>query len=274
MKIGIDVGSRWVKTAMTSDGRTFEVGLIGTAHFYREHTRPSAGGGVELDAPALGIAADAEAASTGYGRNAVRLERSRTIPEIKAHVLGARMLTGLDDFVLIDVGGQDSKVARVIAGRLSAFETNDKCAASSGRYLENMAHVLGMSLEELGRHHEDPERLNSTCAIYGETEVVGKIAAGVPYKRIAAGVNRNVVDRVLPMLARTASGLVGAPGAAGPVVLVGGVALNGAVVRFLERSVAGRVVVPAWPIYTGALGAVFDAWLEAGSPEPVVLEKA
>ena len=273
MKAGIDLGSRWVKIAATSDGRSYDVRRFDTASFYRDHTRAGADGAVRLEASGLGLAAGAGIASTGYGRNVVRLAGSRVVPEIKAHVLGARMLTGLEDFTLVDIGGQDAKVARVEGGRMTAFETNDKCAASSGRYLENMARALAMTVEDLGRYADEPEPLNSTCAVYGETEVVGKIAAGVPYERIAAGVNLNVVQRILPMLARVASGMSsGAPGLA-PLVVVGGVALNGAVVGFLEAAVPGDVVAPVHAMYTGALGAVFDAWDEAGRPEPNVEEK-
>ena len=80
-------------------------------------------------------------------------------------------LTGLTSFTLLDLGGQDSKVALVREGRIVDFLTNDKCAASTGRYLENMAAALNISLEELGRHHSNPVELISTCAVFGESEL-------------------------------------------------------------------------------------------------------
>ena len=48
---------------------------------------------------------------------------------------------------ILDVGGQDSKAIRLDRdGQVVDFGMNDKCAASSGRYLENMAAVLEISL--------------------------------------------------------------------------------------------------------------------------------
>lgn len=58
------------------------------------------------------------------------------------------------------------------------FATNDKCAASTGRYLENMATVLGISLDELSGYHENPVELSATCAIFGESELIGRIVEG------------------------------------------------------------------------------------------------
>ncbi len=37
---------------------------------------------------------------------------------------------------------------------------NDKCAASCGRYLENMAAVMEISIEELVKHYKNPVQLN------------------------------------------------------------------------------------------------------------------
>jgi len=48
--------------------------------------------------------------STGYGRNNVNVENATVILELKAHTYGAVWQTGLDDFTLLDIGGQDSKV--------------------------------------------------------------------------------------------------------------------------------------------------------------------
>jgi len=103
--------------------------------------------------------------STGYGRNNVNVENATVILELKAHTYGAVWQTGLDDFTLLDIGGQDSKVISVRNGKMADMVLNDKCAASCGRYLENMANILGIGLEELAGYHENPVELNSTCAV-------------------------------------------------------------------------------------------------------------
>lgn len=122
---------------------------------------------------------------------------------------------------------------------------NDKCAASSGRYLENMAAVLEVGLEELASHWEDPVKLDATCGIFGESELIGQILRGHSQATLCAGVNLTLVKRVLPMLRRFPSRTI---------VMVGGVALNSAIARLLERETGVGVMVPDHPQYNGAIG--------------------
>ncbi|MBT4484229.1 MAG: 2-hydroxyglutaryl-CoA dehydratase, partial [Candidatus Latescibacteria bacterium] len=165
--------------------------------------------------------------------------------ELKAHYLGAKFQTGLADFTLLDMGGQDYKVMRIERERLADMATNDKCAASTGRYIENMAGVLGISTEEMGLYHKDPVKLTTTCAIFGESELIGLVVKGEPVSRLAAGVNRAVVERVIPLLARMGDGII---------VMSGGVALNCAVVTLLGRITGREVRVPGDPLHNGAIG--------------------
>ena len=182
---------------------------------------------------------------TGYGRNNLRLKGARIISEIRAHVAGALFQTGLKEFTMLDMGGQDTKVALVKEGRLEDFVMNDKCAASSGRYLENMAAVLEVSLEELSSHWEEPVKLDATCGIFGESELIGQILRGHSTSALCAGVNLTLVKRVLPMIRRFPSKTI---------VMVGGVALNGALARLLERETGLPVLVPGHPQHNGAIG--------------------
>ena len=121
---------------------------------------------------------------------------------------------------------------------------NDKCAASSGRYLENMAAILEVDLEELSSHWQDPVKLDATCGIFGESELIGQILRGHPIARLCAGVNQTLVKRVVPMLKRFPSDAI---------VLTGGVALDAALVRLLENE-GFSVVVPDSPQHNGAIG--------------------
>jgi predicted CoA-substrate-specific enzyme activase len=143
------------------------------------------------------------------------------------------------------MGGQDTKVAQVVAGKLTDFVMNDKCAASSGRYLENMAAVLEVSLTELSSYSDEPIPLDATCGIFGESELIGQILRGHPLSSLCAGVNLTLVKRVLPMLKRFPSETV---------VITGGVALNGAMVTLLAARCGMAVVIPKHPQHNGAIG--------------------
>ena len=131
------------------------------------------------------------------------------------------------------------------------FLLNDKCAASTGRYLENMAAVLGISLAELSLHYDNPTELSATCAIFGESELIGKIVEGVPTSDLAAGVNYSIFRRIKPMLLSLASDVI---------VFTGGVALGPAVAHWIEKEIGARVVVPQHPQLNGAIGCAVYAW--------------
>ena len=242
--LGIDLGSRNVKLCVVKDGVVELTDCIETMTFYNEYgVRSKDGFRINLDAlkyPDIG-----RIVATGYGRMAVEVCGAGNISELTAHFLGARYQTGMTDFTLLDMGGQDYKVMQIKNSRIVDMATNDKCAASTGRYLENMARVIGISLEEMGRYHEDPVPLSSTCAIFGESELIGLVVKGEPVHRLAAGVNRAVVERVLPFLERMGDDII---------ILSGGVALNSAVVKILGIMTGRKIQVVRDPLHNGAVG--------------------
>jgi (R)-2-hydroxyacyl-CoA dehydratese activating ATPase len=248
MKIGIDLGSRKVKFALVHEGTVVRLESSDTLSFYKRFGRMD-GDDLTFDLAGTGFFSAAELAAssivaTGYGRNTLNLKGVKVISEIRAHVAGALFQTGLRDFTLLDMGGQDTKVALVRNGRLQDFVMNDKCAASSGRYLENMAAILEVDLKELSSYWEEPVRLDATCGIFGESELIGQILRGHSVARLCAGVNQTLVKRVIPMLKRFPSDMI---------VLTGGVALDTALVRLLEIE-GFSVKVPGSPQHNGAIG--------------------
>jgi (R)-2-hydroxyacyl-CoA dehydratese activating ATPase len=253
-RLGIDIGSRRTKV-LWRQGDRLERRVLDTVPFLRDGVARHAGA-LQLRwdalAPLLGLDDAApdlpdRVVTTGYGRYAVRLEGTVVIPEIHAHARGACVQTGLADFVLVDLGGQDVKVIEVSGGVVRRFLLNDKCAAGSGRYLENMARLLDLPLEVLLAQGEAPVDVAATCATFGETEVITHLVEGIPISRIAAGVNRSVARRLLPTLADMA------PGA--PLVLSGGAA-GDAIAAMLGQRSGREVLRAADPVWNGALGCV------------------
>jgi len=241
--LGIDLGSRNVKLAVWNEG-DLHFHRYDTMDFYRKFGQ-RVGDSLRIDYSKLGIPPADRVVSTGYGRLTVKVEHGVVIPEIKAHVLGAIGQTGLEDFTLLDLGGQDTKVVKVIKGKMVDFQTNDKCAASSGRFLENMAGILGISLEEMGNCFQDPVELSSTCAVFGESELIGRIIEGVSLEKLAAGINQTVVNRIKPMLGQLLSSVV---------IFTGGVAYSSAIKELIQRQMDVEIVVPPQPQFNGAIG--------------------
>jgi predicted CoA-substrate-specific enzyme activase len=247
--LGIDLGSRNVKICRMENGALVSQDMFETIEFYRVYGKRF-DDGLRIDLAPFGHDPETALVATGYGRMSAAVKGARIISEIKAHSLGALHQTGLTDFTLLDMGGQDYKVIDVRNGAVRNFATNDKCAASTGRYLENMAKVLGMSLEELGLYSEKPAPLSGTCAIFGESELIGLIVQGTPLPELAAGVNRTIVQRILPLLDRMGEG---------SIVMSGGVALNTAVVSLLREMTGRDAVTVDDPLFNGAIGCCVQA---------------
>lgn len=243
--IGIDLGSRNVKIVLMDDKTITEQHIFDTIDFYRRFGNPGKGS-MKIDLSDLGFKRKDHMVATGYGKITVQMDGAIHLPEIQAHVKGAVSQTGLLDFTLLDIGGQDTKIIQVRGSRAIDFMTNDRCAASSGRYLENMSQVLGLTVEEISRHSMDPVELNSTCAIFGETEIIAKIVEGCSLPVLAAGINYSLYRRFASMLERLASDII---------VLSGGVAQNTAIREIIARETSRKVMSLAQPQLNGAIGA-------------------
>ncbi len=184
-----------------------------------------------------------DSVSTGYGRYTIKSKVA--IPEIRAHVIGAVYQTNLENFVLLDIGGQDFKIINVKNGILDDFVTNDKCAAGTGRFLEKMANVLNVDMKELSKNYEDPVKINSTCTVFAETELVGLMMEKYPKERLMAGINYAVFERIRPYILRFRPK---------QIVFTGGVANNRAISKIIEENIGIDVIIPKDPQANGAIG--------------------
>jgi len=243
--IGIDLGSRTVKVVVFEDNSFLLGKMYDTASFYRDYCK-NVNNTIRVDFSKLEFGDIQKIISTGYGRNNVNVNNAEVITELKAHTFGVMWQTGLKDFTLLDIGGQDSKVISVKNGRMADMVLNDKCAASCGRYLENMANVIGISIEEMKKYYKNPVELNSTCAVFGESELIGRISEGYGVEQLASGVNYSLYKRIKPMIARFPEK---------DLVLTGGVANNEALAQFIKSDLGWtNIIVPKKPQLNGAIG--------------------
>ncbi|AUN17611.1 2-hydroxyglutaryl-CoA dehydratase [Clostridium botulinum] len=243
--LGIDLGSREVKIVLMENNIIVQKKKVSTMKFYRDYC--SFHGKIVVDLEKLNIEGIDKAISTGYGKNNTDLEFFTLINEIKAHVYGGIYQSNLKDFILLDVGGQDVKVVKVEKGVATDLELNEKCAASCGRYLENMANVLEISLDEMSQYSENPVDLNSTCAVFSESELIGKIAEGVHIERLCAGVNYSLYKRLQPLLSKFRGK---------KLVITGGVANNYSIKKYLNNDYEEIVSVKD-PQFNGAIGCCY-----------------
>ncbi len=245
---GCDVGSLTSKAVIIRDGR-----IVGS-EILRSRSKPenSAQRVMEAALDKVGMSLDdiEYCIGTGYGRDKIPfVNESRS--EIACHGRGAQWLAPTTRTV-IDIGGQDCKAMRVSnTGVVEKFLTNDKCAAGTGRFLEVMAKVLGVSVDDLGKMSKkarEPVTLASTCTVWAQADVIQYINSGISLENVGAGVNNAMANRVAT--------LANAIKAKREVAMTGGVAKNKGVVRALEKMIGYKVTVirKADPQLAGAIG--------------------
>jgi (R)-2-hydroxyacyl-CoA dehydratese activating ATPase len=178
----------------------------------------------------------------------------KSYTEITCHARGAVALVP-DARLVIDIGGQDSKVIAVDAnGLVETFAMNDRCAAGTGKFLEVLARAVEIKLPEMGplaMQATQALKISSMCATFAETEVISLLAEGHSKPDVLGAVHAAIA-------ARTA-GLVGRVGKRTPIVMTGGVAKNVAAVHHIEMSLGQKLVLPPDPQIAGALGAALFA---------------
>jgi predicted CoA-substrate-specific enzyme activase len=255
---GIDIGSTTTKAVVLKDKA-----IVG---FYRCPT------GVDCTAAAMQVLSKSLAMAnlqasdlafilgTGYGRNVVTVKSLgnapfETMTEINCHAVGVKSLLP-NAMTIIDIGGQDSKAISLNPdGSVKNRWMNDKCAAGTGRFFEQIAGRLGITVDQLGARSlasKSPARLNSTCTVFAETEVISLLAQKKLPEDIAAGLHRAVASRVGAGARRV--------GIQAEVVFTGGVAENVGIRKALEEELQVTVHVLKAAPFTGAIGAAVLAY--------------
>jgi len=259
---GVDIGSTMTKVViMDEEVISSIIGPTGPEH------RRLANRVMEDALRQIGIPFDeiAYVVATGYGRINVPFA-DKQITEITCHAKGVNSLFPTVR-TAIDIGGQDAKGIKIVNGKVTGFIMNDKCAAGTGRFLEVMAEVLGLELDQMGElsmKSRNKVKISSTCTVFAEQEVISRIADGALLEDILAGLHDAIASRVYRMVQRLKIER--------DVVVTGGVAKNTGVVKALENYLGFPVLVPEEPLLTGAIGAALigreltQKALESGQP--------
>lgn len=252
--LGIDVGSTTSKCVILKDGKKLVAKALveaGTGTSGPQKALDALFAQTELQKEDISFTV-----ATGYGRQSTGLADS-DMSELSCHARGAQfLLKGVK--TVIDIGGQDIKVLGIDNGLLVSFQMNDKCAAGTGRFLELMARVLQVSVDELsemGLKSQTPAQISSTCTVFAESEVISQLSKGTSPIDIAAGVHRSVASKV--------TGLVHRVGLLEPVLMTGGVSRNRDVVKAIEEQIRCKVNTAELSQYAGAIGAALYAYQKA-----------
>ncbi|SFC88410.1 acyl-CoA dehydratase activase [Clostridium uliginosum] len=250
--LGIDIGSTTSKCVIVKDGKDIiasSIVIAGTGtegpNQAREEVLKNAGLKQE-DLKYVVV--------TGYGRT-IYTDADAEISELSCHALGVKHIFP-DVRTIIDIGGQDAKVLSLNEkGNMVNFLMNDKCAAGTGRFLDAMAGILQLDINDLeikASEATNPAKISNTCTVFAESEVISQLAAGVELNNLVAGICSSVASRVASLAKRI--------GIREKVCMSGGVARNGGVRSALSKELGVEIFYSPFAQLMGALGAALAAY--------------
>lgn len=156
---------------------------------------------------------------------------------------------------VIDMGAESSLCTKFDeTGIVLDYISNQKCASGTGLFLDVIAGILEMSVDEIGRLSIDSKKdiqMNMTCAVFAESEVVSLIHQGERREDILHALHKSIASRTEAMLKNIKF--------EEEVVFIGGVARNQGMAHAISKAIGAEVKVPSNPEIAVALGAAIEA---------------
>lgn len=106
---------------------------------------------------------------------------------------------------LIDLGGEDAKMVFFTEGRHPDIRMNGSCAGGTGAFIDQMASLMNISVEELGKkalHFAKIYPIASRCGVFAKTDVQNLISRNIPVSDISASILHAVALQSVTTLAR------------------------------------------------------------------------
>lgn len=249
--MGIDIGSAFSKGIVIKDSEPVYLHILRSGINYR-----TTAGMIQqelLTNVNLSRNDIADTVATGAGANNVDFA-GRKVSDI---ICTARGINSLFPQVrtIIDAAGQSTKLIRIDShGRVTSFIVSEKCAAGSGWFIEVVANVLRVDLNEfsqLSKVSKNPIAFSTSCAVFGESEAISRVAEGIPKEDIAAGVNKTTANKISSLFKKISI--------EEPCAICGGGALNAGLVQAIELELKIKMLLPPQPQSLSCLGAAVIA---------------
>lgn len=255
---GLDIGALWTKAVVLRDGKPAGSGCMPTGEANLEAAEKTlsealaAAGSTRKDLDSVLV--------TGCGKNEITFA-DETATEILCAAKGIRLLHD-NAFGVVDMGAESTRVAKLDRkGNVTEFAVNDKCAAGTGVFLDEMASVMGVTLEEMGPlslTSQADVNITSTCVVFAESEVVSQVARKTPKQDILRGIHRSIATRVFGLMGRI--GLDRSPSEPnGEIAAAGGLSRNVGILSVLQEMMGRNLLVSQNPQLVSALGAAIIA---------------
>jgi predicted CoA-substrate-specific enzyme activase len=248
---GLDIGSVFTKAVIAKNGTVASHVILPSGGSYRNAAQRALEEAIEK----AGISREdiALIVTTGYGASVATVS-SQAASELSCQGKGIGHLFP-SVRTIIEVGGQASKVVKINnEGKVTDFAVSERCAAGSGRFLQVIARVLGIDVNEIGElslRSTNKVKFSTSCAVFAETETISRVAEGASKEDILAGLHEAMANKILNLLQRVRMEK--------ECALTGGGARDIGLVKAVEEKIGFEVLVPSEPFITSALGAALIA---------------
>jgi predicted CoA-substrate-specific enzyme activase len=243
-RIGIDIGAVSLKAVrLGSDGQVAK-------SFYARH-RGEPAKALESAMTELSVVAGD---SIGFcGNNSARFCESFELPRLDLAACQISVVRAEFPEVanIIDVGGGSLTLVELDAqGHFQNYATNSMCAAGTGSFLDEQAARLGISYDDptLVGQVAEPPSIATRCSVFAKSDLIHRQQEGYSKAAMWSGLCRGMTRTLIGTLLR-------AKPLDKPTAIVGGVALNKEVLRWLSAAYPNLLRVPAQPHLVGAIGA-------------------
>ncbi|MHB8138019.1 MAG: acyl-CoA dehydratase activase [Smithellaceae bacterium] len=256
---GLDMGSVSIKAVLISEKRLIASSLIASGGNYKDgakkvmddvlahalipqEARESMSAGITME-QLSGLVV------TGLGAESAPFS-GRQVSDISCQAKGCHCLFPTAR-TIIDIGGQFTKAVKITPqGRIADFLMSEKCATGSGRFLQVIARILHVNLDDIGPlslESENPVEFSTNCAVFAESETISRIAEGAKAADILAGVHKAMASKVSMLVKRMKL--------EPDVVLTGGGGEDAGLADAIGHALKIKILVPDQPRLTAAFGA-------------------
>ncbi len=201
LRLGLDVGSTTAKVAVIDANGQL------VYHDYRRHnTKVTEVACVFFDEIKEKFGSCTVSAMV-TGSAGMGISEAAGIPFVQEVVAASRLIFEKYPSVrtLVDLGGEDSKMIFFHPDRQPDIRMNGNCAGGTGAFIDQMAMLLNIPIEELGKHvtpNPTIYAIASRCGVFAKTDVQNLISREVPKSDIVASVFHAVAMQTMNTLAR------------------------------------------------------------------------
>ena len=200
-KLGIDIGSTTAKLVVQDENKSV---------VYSKYTRHNADvaccvADILLQAEKVIGNVQAEVVITGSA--GLGLSERLGLPFVQEVIAVSNFVKSskMEINTLIDIGGEDAKIIFFDKGQMPLMRMNGNCAGGTGAFIDQMAVVLGVAVEELDALAQRAEHIYpiaSRCGVFSKTDVQNLVAKAVSKQDIAASIFNAIALQVISSLSK------------------------------------------------------------------------